>query len=242
MGGPSDSRNRGIDEARGEWIALLDADDFFEADRLKKILDVAEREQADLVADNLIIVSEDGEALSYAFSGFGGRASKVIGLLDLLDMNRPLVAGVKLGYSKPLMRKDFLRDNELRYNDHIRVGEDFLLYGKCILKGGRFLLLREAGYCYRLVEGSVTRSDTGGWRTAQLLEANRCLMSSLEETADSDVKRLIARRGRELEALLLYIELVGLAKKGKWGQFVTSASRRVDLLPDVIRAAGRAIR
>ena len=50
------------------------------------------------------------------------------------------------------------------------MGEDFLLYGNCILKGARFLLLREAGYCYRLVGGSVTRSETGGWRTAQLLE------------------------------------------------------------------------
>ena len=169
--------------------------------------------------------------LSYVFNDFEGRPSKVIGLFDLLEMNRPLVAGVKLGYSKPLMRKDFLRNNELRYNDDIRVGEDFLLYGKCILKAGRFLLLREAGYCYRLVEGSVTRSDTGGWRTARLLEANRCLMSSVEETAGRDVKRLVARRGSELEALLLYIELVGLTKKGKWGHFVASTSRRVDLLP-----------
>jgi hypothetical protein len=72
--------------------------------------------------------------------------------------------------------------------------------------------------------------------------ANRCLIGALKETADTGVKRLLARRGGELEALLLYIELVGLAKKGNWGQFVALAARRVDLLPNVIRAAGRAIR
>ena len=62
----------------------------------------------------------------------------------------------------------------------------------------------------------------------------------MTETADTGAKRLLARRGGELEALLLYIELVGLTKKGKWGHFVASTSRRVDLLPDLIRAAGRA--
>ena len=40
-GGPAAPRNRGILESRGEWIALLDADDFWDADKLERCLAIA---------------------------------------------------------------------------------------------------------------------------------------------------------------------------------------------------------
>ena len=48
--GPAAARNRGIESARGKWIALLDHDDFWEPDHLMQMLKIAqENEQAALV-------------------------------------------------------------------------------------------------------------------------------------------------------------------------------------------------
>ncbi|KEY97798.1 hypothetical protein AI27_16315, partial [Sphingomonas sp. BHC-A] len=46
-GGPSVARNRGLAEAQGEWIAILDADDAFLPGRLQRMTGVARRHEAD---------------------------------------------------------------------------------------------------------------------------------------------------------------------------------------------------
>ncbi len=51
--GPSIARNKGFQEARGTWIAVLDADDAFKPERLEKLISAAAEYGLGLVADNL---------------------------------------------------------------------------------------------------------------------------------------------------------------------------------------------
>ena len=55
--GPSAARNRAIASSTAPWIAVLDADDFMESDRLEKLVSVAVEEVADFVADDILKVS-----------------------------------------------------------------------------------------------------------------------------------------------------------------------------------------
>ena len=50
--GPGFTRNNGVREARGEWIAIIDSDDHFEPNRLEILLYEAENHGAVLLADN----------------------------------------------------------------------------------------------------------------------------------------------------------------------------------------------
>src|SRR3546814_125284 len=58
--GPAGARNLGLAVAAGEWIALLDADDAFEPERLARLVPLARQCGADMLADNPLPESGDG--------------------------------------------------------------------------------------------------------------------------------------------------------------------------------------
>jgi len=51
-GGPAKARNAGLDVARREWVAVLDADDAFMPERLERLTRAASDLNADVVLDN----------------------------------------------------------------------------------------------------------------------------------------------------------------------------------------------
>jgi len=153
--GPSAARNRGIKESTAPWIGILDADDFFVPGRLKSLLTLADH--ADLIADDAGQVSESnidgprksllGEALSQPRQiNFAEFASS-----NVTDPQRPRG---ELGFIKPLMRREFLDKHNIRYQEHMRLGEDYELYARALAFGARLYLAPTQGYV------SVLRSNS----------------------------------------------------------------------------------
>ena len=52
--GPAAARNRALDLASGEWIAIVDSDDLLHPQRLERLLRAADRLEADIIADDLM--------------------------------------------------------------------------------------------------------------------------------------------------------------------------------------------
>lgn len=154
--GPACARNLAIAEARGTWLALLDADDAFRPGRLIRLVAGAEERGADLLADNLILRDfVTGAPRGYAFSTVG--ATGPLGVDDLLARDSPtLPIHSRFGFAKPIIRGDFLRRTGIRYHEDIRAGSDFLFYCECALHGGRFHYDPYPGYIFAVRDGSVS--------------------------------------------------------------------------------------
>lgn len=59
--GAAGSRNRGLDEASGDYVALLDADDVWLYDKLSKQLELAERSGGGLIYCSYFLLRDNGE-------------------------------------------------------------------------------------------------------------------------------------------------------------------------------------
>jgi len=147
--GVSHARNVAIDEACGEWIAILDADDWIEPFRLARMLSAAEQLKADAVIDNLRIVDADTGCLQ-AQSQFGHRHKPIkLEPEHLFQKDTPLIYPV-IGFAQPLLRTEYLREKKIRYNEKYRLGEDFVFLAEVVLQGGVLFALPFCGYTYRM--------------------------------------------------------------------------------------------
>ena len=59
--GVAKTRNKGLDMAKGDWIALLDSDDIWMPEKLEKQLNLAREEKADILYCSYGIVDENGD-------------------------------------------------------------------------------------------------------------------------------------------------------------------------------------
>lgn len=58
--GLSEARNRGLSEAKGEYVIFVDSDDYMEKGALRRLMDVVEDKQLDLLRFNYRTVDENG--------------------------------------------------------------------------------------------------------------------------------------------------------------------------------------
>ncbi|TGP83675.1 glycosyl transferase, partial [bacterium M00.F.Ca.ET.221.01.1.1] len=62
-----------------------------------------------------------------------------------------------LGYLKPIFLRSFLDENRLRYDEELRIGEDYILFAEALAMGGRCVVEPDIGYAYHIRSGSISR-------------------------------------------------------------------------------------
>lgn len=241
--GPSHSRNRAIEAARGEWVMQLDGDDWMAPERVERLLAAAQAAEVDLVSDDLLVV-DDGTSLPvstrYVDKNIPWTEPTRYALADLLRYD--------LGSVKPLMRRGFLLRHGLRYPEHLRYGEDFVFLLRAFRAGARCLALPEALYRLRRGNtGSLTTQKEALYQETERVTAQ--LLADAEVAAQPEVREALEQRQRYLWQLASIERLKAARRARGWPGMVALAAREPQLawpllvrLPAMVSKRGRRVR
>jgi glycosyltransferase involved in cell wall biosynthesis len=142
--GAADTKNRGLSEARGEYIAFLDADDLAAPQRLATQIEwLRKNPSAVLAASSLEHIDGTGRSLGiFDLSGLNSAALRA----RLLFKNR-------LAQSTVTLRREAL--GTLRFRREFEPAEDYDLWTR-LAPGCEFAILPEVLVRYRVHEASVS--------------------------------------------------------------------------------------
>lgn len=154
-GGPAAARNMALENMKGEWFAVLDSDDIIDPDRSSRLLEIAEREQADMIADNLMVFGEGIETHVFLAPQEVGEG-RWIEIDEYFSRSQLFSDRAALGFLKPMIRTRILENPKIRYNEELRIAEDDELIVRLLNAGCRYFLIPEASYHYRKHASSIS--------------------------------------------------------------------------------------
>ncbi len=153
--GPAAARNAGVAATRSPWITILDADDYMLPGRIGALLNRVGG--ADFIGDVLVRTPLGVDPPDFKTDS----ALHVLNFEAFVEGNLGLDKGpLDLGFVKPLMRRDFLNRHALRYQEHMRLGEDYELYARALALGADFVLTGATGYISVERPGSLSRKHS----------------------------------------------------------------------------------
>ncbi|MEM1428903.1 MAG: glycosyltransferase family A protein [Pseudomonadota bacterium] len=227
--GPAAARNVAIDAARGDWLAIVDADDLIHPERIARLLSAARATGADLIADDLVQFGDPATAGQTLLTSHKVRGAPRIGADDLLRSDVAGMGPASLGYLKPLIRRDALA--ALRYDESLRIGEDFDLYLRLLLRGTKFHVVPDPTYLYRRHPGSIShRLSVAALET--LLQAHDRAARTACPQAEAVRAALSSRRDR-LSRALRYERLVAAIKARQRGRAFATLLRDPSLAAEL---------
>jgi succinoglycan biosynthesis protein ExoO len=202
QGGPARARNIGFDAALGEWIAILDADDWYTEDRLTCLLTEAELVDCPFVADNQFFVQSDFAVPHRRLVRQSKERSRRIDPEALLVHDRHGKTAC-MGLLKPIIRRQLLIDHNLRYDEQLTVGEDFIFLLDCLRCIGPLLLVLEPHYYYRIHQKSISTSPSVDRIIPQLDALNR-QVELFDAEAFPGTRRRLEKRQLKLAQYIRY--------------------------------------
>lgn len=194
--GEGKTRDRAISIARGNWLAVLDADDAWLPRRLEKLLAATESNslQSQMIFDNIMICHDAPGGLvawqpirsKHAFKAFGSESVDVP-FKNFIRSDRLLI--------KPIIPTSFVQKLRIRHSEK-KFAADIEFFIRLIHAGLKLRYIPEALYLYRVTPGSATAAASSsvhlmrecieecaeyGWNDPEVLDAFLYKIRSLRD-------------------------------------------------------------
>ena len=185
--GPSAARNYGIEHAIGEYITFVDSDDWVTLGMCEKVYNKISAQNADILLYSLYRYANTQ-------AGKDERTTKAKNAImqdrfDFEQASKELILSVPMTTVGKVYRTKFIKDNNLKFDEKISIGEDRLFYLSLCLKNPAFCILDEYFYYYRINTVSSLSKDEK--MMDQLFQVYNILLEELNNSKyknDSQIK------------------------------------------------------
>lgn len=230
--GAAFSRNVAIDAACGQWIALLDADDWYDHDRLKILLRIANRYDADMVADNMHFIEDKVSVPWRTLLPVRDAAPWRLTVTEFVRHDMPGRHGTWALF-QPIIRADFLEKNRITYDEGVNIGQDTIFLMDCYMAESRFVVTQEPLYYYRTRPGSNSADPTID-TLIRLRNKNDELARGFAGDKHERTRALIRKRSRSYGRYIRYRGIIEPLKAGEWLPAAGRMARDPAIVPFLI--------
>ncbi len=146
--GAGKARNFGLSKARGKYVIVLDADDYFESDMLERLYSHAERERVDIVVFDAAGWDTSNQKVNYGLSFIYDvpHSNKVLEPEEVSENIFSVTASV--AWNKFYLRS-FICDNKLCFQENVPIIDDLYIVLCSMVKAKRIYLATEKLLFYR---------------------------------------------------------------------------------------------